>query len=212
MKKTLRMLVAAACLMAAGDSFASIGVAWSSTTYFYKNGGNPANYPADYLPTDALRILIWSANLPPTVGYALPTTGIGANEYILQTVNSGSDSGTLDLTAADIVKNNTDVGGNNINNGYLYSRIFSSGSPVAGEWYFQSAYIGPTLAVYDAMNPATTIHHISSDVDTYPELEMGAGGAQSGMFQVQAIPEPGTLLLALPFFGVMAVRRLRKQD
>lgn len=207
--KIMKMLAVTALTMAAVESRADIGVSWSSTTYFLKAGGNVANYPADYLPTNTLRILIWSLNAPPAANYANPTTGIGANEYILATVNSGSDdSGLLDLSAPPMVRADADVGGNNINNGYIYSRIFSSNAPVAGEWYFQSLVnLAPTLTSYDSMNPATILEHITSDVNSDPLREMGVG---SGMYTV--IPEPGTLLLALPFFGVMAVRRLRRQD
>ena len=216
--KTFRIMAIVACLMIAGSAYADVAIRWESTTYFMLAGGNPANYPGDYLPTNALRLLIWSASAPPTTDYAAAGTGIGAGEYILWSTatdplrvgDTVGDSGRFDFSGTAIVKGDAAVGGNNINSGYIYSRIFSSSAAVAGQYYYQSQVsLGPTIAEYDILNPATILQHITSST-AFLELVDTNAIPPNGMYTV--IPEPGSLLLAFPVLGVMAVRRMRKRD
>ena len=216
--KTFRIMAIAACLMIAGSAFADVAIQWKSTTYFMLAGGNPATYPGDYLPTNALRLLIWSASAPPTTDYAAAGTGIGAGEYILWSTATDplragdtiNDSARFNFSGTAIIKGDADVGGNNINNGYIYSRIFSSSAAVAGQYYYQSqANLGPTITEYDPLIPTSNLEHTTSNV-AFLELVDTNAVPPNGMYTV--IPEPGSLLLAFPVLGVMAVRRMRKRD
>lgn len=219
MKKNI-FLAVMSCLMLTASAHADEGIRWRSYTYFLKVGGNPANYPADYIPADTLRLLIWSASAPPVVDYAQSSTGIGAGEYILwssavdplragDTVTSG---GVFNFSATPIVKTDAAVGGNNINAGYIYSRIFSSVNPVAGSYYYQSlANFGPAITEYNAVDLNTILAHNTTSVEEVLELlDTNNPTAQNGMYTV--VPEPGSLLLAFPVLGVMAVRRMRRRD
>ncbi|MBP7274793.1 MAG: hypothetical protein KBA51_01160 [Kiritimatiellae bacterium] len=217
--KIIKMLVVVSCLMLAGVAHADVAILWSSTTYFLLAGGDPMDYPADYVPADTLRLLIWSASAPPAVDYAKAGTGIGDGEYILWSsvadpVRPGDnvyDSGRFNFSGTAIIKDNSAVGGNNINSGYIYSRIFSSSVPVAGQYYFQSlTALGPMLADYDPLVPGSTLDHVTSAVPNLELVDTNNPTAQNGMYTV--VPEPGSLLLAFPVLGVMAVRRMRRRD
>ena len=212
-KKNLIVLALAISCAAVHADF--VGVSWLSTeTFFYEQGGNPDNYPGDYLPSDAYHVLIWSSYAPPTSNYALTGTGIGANEVALwdstQTLRSGDsrdDSGVFDYSANPLVFSDADVGGV-ITNGYVYSRIFSSATITAGTWYYQSpVYSSPLLPAYYTDRPDTIVTHATAgDGIDFKTQEMGTG---PNMYQV--IPEPGTITLSLAALGALMYRHQRRK-
>jgi hypothetical protein len=95
---------------------------------------------------------------------------------------------------------NSDVGGNNINSGYLYSRIIENSSPDPNTYYWQSVITGPGLTVYDEMNPATEIAHV-----TAPNPPV------TSTCNLPMVPEPGTMGLVLAGLGMIALRRFRRK-
>lgn len=198
MKKTAAII--AVCMMALG-AYADISVRWSSSTYFLLSGGDPVAYPADYVPTDALHILIWSASAAPTTDYAQPGTGVGAGEIVLwQSPAAMTAGGVFDYGGSPETFTDADVGGSDINSGYLFSRIFSSSSPAASEWYFQSAAVSPNLPEFDPFVIATIMDHVTSSAVSG---EMSVG---SGMYQV--VPEPSVIaFLGLGGLALAARRR-----
>ena len=192
-----------------------IGVSWLSIeTYFYVQGGNPDNYPDDYLPADAYHALIWSPFAPPTTNYAMAGTGIGANEVILwdslkalRSNDTRDVAGIFDYSNSPLVFSDADVGGS-IVNGYVYSRIFAGPTVSAGTLYYQSpVYLAPALTPYLATDPNSSLSHETAG--TAPGvLEMRVGGGNI----YQAIPEPGTIALSLAALGAMAYRQRRKRN
>ncbi|MBP7274795.1 MAG: PEP-CTERM sorting domain-containing protein [Kiritimatiellae bacterium] len=219
MKKYFVIMLCVAGLTA--SALADIAVAYKSTMYFVDNGAtDPLVYPDDYLPEDALHILIWSPLGVPAFDYAQPGTGVGGGnpdyvEYVLYSSNvdeiraehddSRDDSGRFDYSGFAFVFNDSDVGGLDINSGYLYSRIFSTSNPAAGSWYYQSEAVqGPSLAEYVPLNPIILEHTTSLATGELQQRQMGVG---TGMYQV--IPEPATGVLALTALGMLIYRRRR---
>ena len=195
-------------------AFADLAVKYESQTYFYKSGEDGSDYPADYLPSDALHVLIWSPTAPPEINYARPGTGVGSGEYVLYSSNVDAlrptdlrfDSGRFDYTSDPLVFSDADVGDVDINTGYVYSRIFSTSAPEVGSWYYQTQVVqGPALTEYNALSPDSIFNHTTSSSAEAPSRGMGIG---SGMYQV--IPEPATGVLALTALGMMIYRRTRK--
>jgi hypothetical protein len=188
----------------AHTTLADISVAWDSDTYFYLNGGDAGEYPGDYVPVDALHVLIWSSTAAPSTNWAT-LSGVGDDEFALWNTPEDMDAagGIFNYIPTPQTFTDADVGGADINSGYLYSRIFSSANLSTNDWYFQSAAIGPGLTetIVDGV-PTLPINHTTSDFDDNSTLEMGVG---AGMYQV--IPEPSVMAL-LGFGGlVLAIRR-----
>lgn len=148
MKNTKLVILAAALATFAAQ--ADIQVSWTQTTAGFFNGvANPANF----LPTDAVHILIWSQTTAPVVDYAT-TTGIGAGEFILFT--GSALTAQSQFTYNGLSFDDTDVGGNDITSGYIYSRIFQDSVVDAGDFYYQSPLANiesPTLPTFSILDP-----------------------------------------------------------
>jgi hypothetical protein len=210
MKKTA-LYICSAALFAAAHAHAQIAINWSSTSYFLQEGGDSANYPGDYLGSDAFHVLVWSASAAPEVAYAQATTGIGAGELVLWSsaeaprgaADTREDSARFNYAEAPLVFEDADVGGADINAGYVYSRIFENSTAGVGDWYYQSqANLGDAIPEYDFQAPVTIQNHRTANASDTALIEMGVG---AGMYQV--IPEPSVMAL-LGFGGlVLAIRR-----
>lgn len=212
MKKILCSILLTTGLAAVAP--ADIAIEYKSESYFYGFGEDGLDYPSDYLPADALHVLIWSPTAPPEINYALPGSGVGSGEHVLYSSNVAAlrpndmrnDSGRFNYTIDPLIFTDADVGDVDINTGYVYSRIFSTSAPGVGSWYYQTQVVqGPALAEYNALSPDSIFNHTTSSSAEAPSRGMGIG---SGMYQV--IPEPATGVLALTALGMMIYRRTRK--
>jgi hypothetical protein len=201
MKKLL--CLAAVGALCATMTYGDIGVKWLSSAGFY---GNPGSWAAGPYPDSlGLRQLLWSPNDPSA--YTVNSSGfaVGQTEFLLATYapGGGSDYGQWNegQTSSPILRNNANVGGANINNGYLYSRVFIDPVPDANDYYYQSPAAGPSLTVYDPFNIATLITHDSSFTALGEPVQLNR----------QVVPEPSVLAFFAIGSAVAAVRRMRKQ-
>ncbi len=211
--KNISKLMLGILVLSGFTARAQVGILWDSTTYFLQEGGNSANYPADYLGADAVHILIWSQVAPPNTNYAQPGTGIGSGEFVLwssaETLRIGdvrTDSGRFDYSNSPLAFDDSDVGGADINDGYIYSRIFQNSTISGSDWYYQSeVFLASPLGAYDPLSVGTALSHTTSDALSQSLREMGVG---SGMYQV--IPEPTTFGFLLIGGAMLWIRRLRR--
>ena len=188
--KKIWIATIAALFVAVGVVQADISVEWSTVAPggFYGQGGSWAG--GTWLDGDALFQLIWSQNDPVASSY-MAYSGTAnylddsGNEVLLTSFNVPANGSSVYGQFAPYnagVWSNQDVGGLNINNGYVYARVFRGGTPTQDMWYFQSAPTGSTLSVYDPLNVLTAVGH-----------EMSGGSARELGSQVQGvIPEPAT--------------------
>ena len=147
-----------AVLMAAAPCRADIAVYWFSLGGAYNHGGlwDTGPWP-DY---HGLRQLIWSPDDPSThQAYERSDNNLDTNgtEYLLHTYVDSAEDFAMWGPGGYSVYSNSDVGGHDITNGYLFSRIFQDSTPSTGEWYYQSAALSPALMNFDVANPLSVI-------------------------------------------------------
>jgi hypothetical protein len=200
MKKMILIMGVAAI---ASTSSAQISISWFQAAAGFQFGGS-------LIPSDAAHTLIWSTTPAPTNDYAFPTQGINldpvtdliTDEWALVVSTNGTGPGIFSYE--ELRFTDADVGGNDINSGYLYSRIFQDSSIDEGDLYFQSpTFLGPELPVF------------STDPVTTPDTDFNASSPRSGLIVMETsdadvftvIPEPSVMAL-LGFGGlVLAIRR-----
>jgi hypothetical protein len=207
MKKALGLILALGFI---ADASAQIAIRWDSQTYFATSGNEGSTDSADYIPEGAIHALIWSSTAAPGASFLSPGSPVGAEEVVLfQGTADAGVGGSFDYAASAIIAEDADVGGLDINSGYVYSRIFEGSAVTAGSWYYQSQVnIGPGIVEYDVLVPSSVLDHRTASDVPYPGPALGdttdpTYGA--GMFQV--IPEPSVMAL-LGFGGlVLAIRR-----
>jgi len=202
---SIASVVIAACFCLASTSHADINIAWWSSSGAYAHGADYTNGP--WPNPLGLRQLIWSSVDPTNLVPDLADVNyLDANSFLLfaYSTNVLADGAYWDPSyindGAELVFSDADVGGNDINNGYLYSRIFQDPTPTNGMWYLQSDPTGPALPAYDPQN----LNII--DYDSTPN----DGNSTPFELNQQVIPEPATW--AFMGLGVLAIviRRLRK--
>lgn len=215
------MIVLLACLMAsAGVVVADISINLTCATgaMLIHNG---TVYPGDQLAAGSMIQLIWSlANAYTASGNPVSQTDAQGNTIVQPTLFSpstyllwtgyipgsswGADlDGTFDY-------DNADVGGNNVNAGYVYARVFDSANPSEGSWY-ASSLIYNTAGFAQATNvPKPTPDQVEMADGPGSTFDEGAGGYYLPLNQGQVVPEPTTLALALAGLGLLVYRRFRK--
>jgi hypothetical protein len=207
MKKALLILVALGFVI---DASAQIAIRWDSQTYFALPGNSGSNDPADYIQEGAIHALIWSSTAAPGASFLEAGSPAGADEVVLfQGTAAAGSAGTFDYKSFAVIAEDADVGGLDINAGYVYSRIFEGSSITADSWYYQSQVnIGPGIVEYDNTVPSSVLVHTTSTGTPFPgpALDDTADPTYgAGMFQV--VPEPSVMAL-LGFGGlVLAIRR-----
>ncbi len=189
--KKISSTVLVAVFAFASSAVASINVSWRQTQGLFFNDAVAAG---NQISADFYHVLIWSPSAPPQMDYALPGTGVGAGEIVLDVGNAGVLGGQFNYSAQ--VFTDSDVGDVDINAGYLYARIFQFSTVSDGDVYWQtpvSLVQGPSLTVYDPNteppDPAQLIHHVVRD--TAGGLAMDASNPD--MFTV--IPEPSVFAM-----------------
>jgi hypothetical protein len=208
MKKLLVILSVVGVAMSAS---AQISVQWESLKYIGLPGTTSGSItPADYVPEGAIHALIWSSTVAPGGSFLEAGSPAGVGEVILfQGTAAAGSFGAFDYKATPVEAEDVDVGGLDINAGYVYSRIFEGTNITAGAWYYQSQVnLGPGITEYDSLNPGTVELHQTTAGDAFPGIVLGDTADPTygaGMFQV--IPEPSVMAL-LGFGGlVLAIRR-----
>jgi hypothetical protein len=150
-------------------------------------------------------VLVWSTSAPAQVNYAQPGTGIGDNEWALITASGGIGG---QFSYDGLIFTDTDVGGNSINSGYVYSRIFQANTITAGDRYFQSpTWLGPTIPLYvtDPVESPPTDHNASFPREGQVFMDLSA--ADVDVFTV--VPEPSVMALMGLGGLLVAIRRRR---
>ncbi|MBP7829356.1 MAG: PEP-CTERM sorting domain-containing protein [Kiritimatiellae bacterium] len=189
-------------------------------------------FDADALPAGSMIQLVWStlnAYSPSYTPYLqsdaqgnnIVQPGVGVNYWILWTGYTpvSATPGTIE-SAADIDGNfdylNSHVGGNNVNAGYIYARIFDAAAPIVGTWYASSVIFDTsTFAVRPpAPGDPTPAPSAMDVVNGAPSTFEGTGDYEGVFFNPadhgQVVPEPSTIMLALAGVGLLVYRRLRK--
>lgn len=196
---TVVSVAAAVALALTCTASADISIRWSSSSGAYNHGTSWAAGP--WPDFTGLRQLIWSSDDPSghlANGFTPNYLDAGGTEYLLTTYSAGSEDYSQWLGFNAGLYSNTHVGGNDVTNGYVFSRIFQDPTPNVGDWYYQSPAIGPDLTQYNPSDPGSVI-----DVDSTP------GGAPIEL-DTQVVPEPATwAFLGLGALVVLLRRKTR---
>ena len=172
----------------------------------HQSGGSWAGGP--YTEAGFLYQAIWS-DVDPSGHQAGPGGTLingGANEFVLFSRAGAHGYGNIqyaDTPGSDTQNNDSAVGGNDINNGFLYFRIFATAAAEAGDELYQSAatVTSSGLADVDLSNPPINPGDIA-------QINVTGGGPQA--MNGTVVPEPTTMAL-LVLSGVMiALRRTRR--
>ena len=194
-----KISIVAVAILVAGYASADIATGFNSLPPVFEAGS-----PGVVLTGGFTAQLIWSDVAPSGV---LDLSGkANANEVILVT-ETGFSPATFDAAVSQnggfaFQFDDVDVGGLDINSGYLYSRIIEGPAITAGAWYLQSslAQLGAGLPVYT--NPDTTVNPpiYSTSILAAP-VTIDADG-------LQVIPEPATFgLMGIAGLGMFLARK-----
>lgn len=191
MKKLMIIAVAA---MVAGIASADLSVSWKSQV----GAVSATSGGTDFLVGSTIQ-LIWSTSGAITTAgsYDLAAAEAANDFYVLAENVTGANSlwnlGLPLFTSAD-------VGGNNINSGFFYTRFFQTDGTVDGEYFRDFAMGAGADYVYNALDGATTY---SADVVPGGLNWIGANGTT-----VSVIPEPATIgLFGLGALSAWIIRR-----
>lgn len=201
MNKVCSAVVIFSILLLGGSAQASISVNLKKTFNIWADSGGTV------LPVGSLVHLVWSADdvySAPTGG-SIPSVGdqYAGGDYLLFSAATTATSGWSGDFDGSATYNNGNVGGANINLGYVYAFVFQDGVPQAGDWYARSAMI---TGLGDASLP-TPPPPDSLDVSPSSVARMVVHPASGGY---QVVPEPSTVGLLLVGIGLVAARRFRR--
>ena len=203
--KKITGIVSLACLMAASVSYGGISITYGTATALKLwDGASLVN-----LPVNSLVQLVWSADS----SVAIPTGTVpgaaeqyGDGDYVLFSKGTTALGGFTDTQMdASAVYQNSNVGGQNILNGYVYVLVFGSSSPIVGSYYGVSSLAFPLNNVEVGTPPPLPNNIAVSSIGVIGPVANGGQG-----FQVQAVPEPSTVALLLVGIGLVAFRRFSR--
>ena len=185
------------CVLAAatGVATADIAVGWLQTAPVWSEAG------AGNVIAPGKAQLIWSAT--DTSGLLASTVFGGratADEVILHSLDTAA-AGQWTLGGATLVYDDSNVGGLDINAGYLFTRIFeSTGSITVADNYITVTVWDPILATYT--NPDLTVN---APFQTASVVLAPTGIDSQG---TTVIPEPATLgLMGIAGLGLFLARK-----
>lgn len=162
--------------------------------------GGEVYQPGGALYVDqALVQLIWTPNSP--TQQAGLGGSLGAAEYLLNSLVTPLGPHGLFANQGVLTYSDGDVGGNNINVGYFFVRIFDNSALAEDDYYLQQYVQGPTL---------------NDPTDEPPPLAYTTSGALGGTLDniadgggYQIIPEPAVAsLIGICGVGTLFARRI----
>jgi hypothetical protein len=182
-----------------GIAMASISINLTCTG-FVGDGTAP-----EYDTSDRLVQLIWSKDAPVSSAIFGVTDYLASGEYLLWSSSSfayGNSNSDMDSTAVY----STSVqysGGQDINTGYIFARVFGSATVTASTLYFQSGYnaaVPGQLTSYVALDPGSVMNYNISSIPSTAVTQTMA-----------VVPEPSTVALMLAGLGVLGFTRMRRK-
>jgi hypothetical protein len=187
-------------LMSVCASYANVYVNWAAGGGFYWSASTDSLFtPAS--GASALAQLIWSSdNIANTATFGSANL-VSGNDYWLVdfTITEGVNTSQWGDFGAPLFNDN----GTRPAGGFIYARIFQDAAPTVNDYY----YVGPVIAAAN-LNPSGVpadspqIYQMNTDLSV---------GNPIDVFQVAAVPEPGTMaLFALGVATLAAARRRRK--
>jgi hypothetical protein len=192
-----KIIAATAIAMMAGIASADFAITWlSNQGPVIKNGGTIAG---PYAENGNLVQLIWTASAPVFGDSKADVNGgLAAGEFLLQSTVTKDGYGFFQSLVGTVTYGNAVVGGSNINSGYVFTRIFDSAAPAAGEWYVDTGLINTSAWTYDPTNVNTV----------YAANVVSGSGLVISSNNTQVIPEPGTIgMMGIAGIGMFLARK-----
>ena len=135
-------------------AFADIGVNFGANSSPILKAGETEVTSETVLDDNVLVQLLWSDSM---VDYqsagGIDSSLTRENEFVLET-NTINQYGTFSATTVSVFTD-SDVGGADINAGYIYARIFDSAVPSFGSYYLEMGIQGFGLFEYDFLQPSS---------------------------------------------------------
>lgn len=151
MKIILRVLILSLFISSA---FADVAINFGATASPILKAGETEATLETVLDDDVLVQLVWSSTL---VDYQSSTSMDSSlqrtNEFVLET-NTENQFGTFSPATVSVFTD-ADVGGADINAGYIYARIFDSAVPIFGSYYLEMGLQGFGLFEYNVLSPGS---------------------------------------------------------
>lgn len=134
--------------------FADIGVNFGANSNPILKAGETEVTSETALDDDVLVQLLWSDTMVDyqSVG-GIDSSLKRENEFVLET-NTVNQYGTFSATTVSVFTD-SDVGGADINAGYIYARIFDSAVPSFGSYYLEMGIQGFGLFEYNFLQPSS---------------------------------------------------------
>lgn len=197
MKKITMAILAGVAV--AGVASADISVLFKSQTALVREGYTTLG-PGQGLEAGAYVQLIWKAD---NAGYQsdnLDVSLLNAGEYLLADGYAGA-VGIFDIPGGGVASqfSDSDVGGNNILNGYFYARVFERGTVAVGDYFLEMGIQGSPLTEYDPLSAGTTYSdNMAADVG---DIWIDSQGTT-------VVPEPATIgLMGVAGIGMFLARK-----
>ena len=143
------LLVLFSCSLA----FADVAVNFSAQSSPILKAGSSELVSENALDDDVLVQLIWSQTATGYQTDGLDLSLVNPDEFILET-NTNNQFGTFSPAMVSVFTD-ADVGGADINAGYIYARIFDSAVPSFGSYFLEMGLQGFGLFEYDILNPSS---------------------------------------------------------
>ena len=195
MKKRITL---AACLLA-GAAVADVDIQLSQDGYGITKVNSSGSEGVDYV----LAQLIWSATAPTYQGGA--DASLGSGEFLLSDyLTAPGDWGTFDAGVDTYY--DTDVGNNDINNGYYFVRLYDNEAKAQDDWYLQFNLRGPTLKEFDT-EPRPPHYVTADDISNLVGDGQDTIDLNDANYGHQAIPEPAVASLIGIFGGGLIITR-----
>ena len=179
---------------------ADIGIHFFASSYAIMKPGETTLSISSVLGPGNLVQLIWSASNSSYQTDNLDSSLKNSGEFILDTTTT-SFGGSFNAGTSFYI--NDDVNGLNIDDGYLFARVFESQNPTSGDYFLEMGLIHSSNAVVQS--------HIYGDSYTTSLNNLGDTAIDSQSTIVGVIPEPTTVsLIGISTIGLAAYRRKNK--